>query len=81
MPRSTRAAEIRYDALHRPGAVILGSRAIELALAASCGKSVLEHPSKVPSATRRTAQDRAARLAGVRADERRRHAVRAMRAA
>ena len=65
-----------YDVLYRWGAVIVGPRAIELALDARPASSVLEHPSPLPAARLRTAQYRAARLArlaGVLADERHRH--------
>jgi NAD(P)H dehydrogenase (quinone) len=65
-----------YDVLYRWGAVIVGPRAIELALDARPGRSALEYPSLLPAARLRTAQYRAARLArlaGVLADERHRH--------
>lgn len=66
-----------YDVLYRWGAVIVGPRAIELALDARTGlASARSAASRLPAARLKTAQYRAARLArlaGVLADERHRH--------
>lgn len=65
-----------YDVLYRSGAVIVGARAIELALDARAGlASARSAACRLPAARLKTAQYRAARaasLAGVLADERHR---------